>query len=176
MEPGFGFEFISEIVGGVVPREYYPAVEKGVVGAMKTGVLCGFPVVDVRVTLIDGSFHPVDSSEMAFEFAGSIGFKEGARRCDPQLLEPMMAVEVVTPEEFFGAVLGDINSRRGKIEESGMRGNSQIVNAVVPLSEMFGYATDLRGFTQGRANYSMQFSHYERVPVAIAEKIKESMR
>ena len=176
MEPGFGFEFISEIVGGVVPREYYPAVEKGVVGAMKTGVLCGFPVVDVRVTLIDGSFHPVDSSEMAFEFAGSIGFKEGARRCDPQLLEPMMAVEVVTPEEFFGSVLGDINSRRGKIEESGMRGNSQIVNAIVPLSEMFGYATDLRGFTQGRANYSMQFSHYERVPAAIAEKIKESMR
>jgi elongation factor G len=171
MEPGFGFEFINEIVGGTIPKEYIPAVEKGVVGAMKTGVLAGFPVVDVRVTLFDGSFHPVDSSEMAFEFAGSIAFKEGARKCDPQLLEPIMAVEVVTPEEYIGDVLGNLSSRRGKIEESGRRGNAQVVRANVPLSEMFGYATTLRSQTQGRATYTMQFSHYERVPKAIAEQI-----
>ncbi len=176
MEPGFGFEFVNAIVGGVIPREYIPAVEKGIVGAMKTGVLCGFPVVDVRVTCIDGSSHPVDSSEMAYEFAGSIGFKEGARKCSPQLLEPMMAVEVVTPEEFYGAVLGDLSGRRGKIEHSGTRGVAQVVNAVVPLSEMFGYATDMRGFTQGRANYTMQFSHYAKVPDSVAEKIIDSMR
>jgi elongation factor G len=171
MPAGFGFEFVNEIVGGVIPKEYIPAVEKGVVGAMKTGVLAGFPVVDVRVTLIDGSFHPVDSSEMAFEFAGSIAFKEGARKCDPQLLEPIMAVEVVTPEEYFGDVLGNLSSRRGKIEESGRRGTAQVVRANVPLSEMFGYATTLRSQTQGRATYTMQFSHYERVPAAIAEQI-----
>lgn len=174
MDPGFGFEFVNEIVGGVVPKEYIPAIEKGVVGAMKTGVLAGFPMVDLKVTLIDGSFHPVDSSEMAFEFAGSIGFKEGARKCDPQLLEPIMAVEVVTPEEFFGDVLGDLSSRRGKIEESGRRGNTQVVNANVPLSEMFGYATSLRSGSQGRATYSMQFSHYEKVPKTILEKITGS--
>ncbi len=169
--PGEGFEFVNEIVGGAIPKEYIPAVEKGVVGAMKSGVLAGYPMVDVKVSLIDGSFHNVDSSEMAFEFAGSIGFKEGARKCDPQLLEPVMAVEVVTPEEYFGDVLGNLSSRRGKIEESGRRGNTQVVRANVPLSEMFGYATDLRSFTQGRATYSMQFSHYEKVPKAIAEKI-----
>ncbi len=176
MAPGFGFEFVNEIVGGVVPREYIPAVQKGVVGAMKTGVLCGFPVVDVRVTIIDGSFHPVDSSEMAFEFAGSIGFKNGARQCDPKLLEPIMAIEVVTPDEFYGSVLGDLNGRRGKIEHSGIRGNVQIISATVPLNEMFGYATDLRGFTQGRANFSMQFSHYSKVPESIAPKIIESLK
>lgn len=171
MPPGFGFEFHSEIVGGVVPKEYIPAVEKGVVGAMKTGVLAGYPMVDIKVTLVDGSFHPVDSSEMAFEFAGSIAFKEGARKCDPELLEPIMLVEVVTPEEFFGDVLGDLTSRRGKIEETMRRGNAQVVRANVPLSEMFGYATDLRSRTQGRATYTMQFSHYEKVPRAIFEKI-----
>jgi elongation factor G len=171
MQPGFGFEFLNEIVGGVVPREFIPAVEKGVVGAMKTGVLAGYPMVDLKVSLIDGSFHAVDSSEMAFEFAGSIGFKEGARKCDPQLLEPVMAVEVVTPEDFFGDVLGDLSSRRGKIEQSSRRANAQIVTATVPLSEMFGYATDLRSRTQGRATYTMQFSHYEKVPKAIADKI-----
>ena len=171
MKPGEGFEFNNEIVGGVIPKEFIPAVEKGVVGAMKSGVLAGYPMVDVKVSLIDGSFHPVDSSEMAFEFAGSIGFKEGARKCEPTLLEPVMAVEVVTPEEYFGDVLGDLSSRRGKIEESGRRGNTQVVTAIVPLSEMFGYATDVRSFTQGRANYTMQFSHYERVPKAISEKI-----
>jgi elongation factor G len=138
---------------------------------MKTGVLAGYPMVDLKVSLIDGSFHAVDSSEMAFEFAGSIGFKEGARKCDPQLLEPVMAVEVVTPEDFFGDVLGDLSSRRGKIEQSSRRANAQIVTATVPLSEMFGYATDLRSRTQGRATYTMQFSHYEKVPKAIADKI-----
>ncbi|MCX7020292.1 MAG: elongation factor G [bacterium] len=171
MPPGFGFEFVNDIVGGVIPREYIPAVEKGVVGAMKTGVFAGFPIVDVRVTLFDGSFHSVDSSEMAFEFAGSIGFKEGARKCQPQLLEPIMAVEVATPDDYFGDVLGNLSSRRGKIEESGRRGNAHIVGACVPLSEMFGYATDLRNFTQGRATYTMQFSHYEKVPKAISDRI-----
>jgi elongation factor G len=171
MHPGFGFEFINEVVGGAIPREYIPAVERGVVGAMKTGVLAGYPMVDIRVTLFDGSSHPVDSSELAFEFAGSIGFKEGAAKCEPQLLEPIMAVEVVTPDDFFGDVLGNLTSRRGKIEESGRRGNTQVVRANVPLSEMFGYATDLRSITQGRATYTMQFSHYEKVPKAISDKI-----
>ncbi len=170
-EPGYGFEFVNEIVGGSIPKEYIPAVEKGIVGAMKTGVLAGFPMVDLKVSLIDGSYHNVDSSEMAFEFAGSIGFKEGARKCDPVLLEPIMAVEVTTPEDYFGDVLGNINSRRGRIEESGRRANSQIVKANVPLSEMFGYATDLRSMTQGRASYSMQFSHYEKVPKNVGEQI-----
>jgi elongation factor G len=175
MEPGFGFEFANEIVGGAIPKEYIPAVEKGIVGAMKTGVLAGFPMVDLKVTLLDGKYHAVDSSEMAFEFAGSIGFKEGARKCDPTLLEPIMAVEVVTPEDFFGDVLGNLSSRRGKIEESGRRGNAQVVKANVPLSEMFGYATDLRSMTQGRASYSMQFSHYEKVPKAVGEQIVGAM-
>lgn len=171
MQPGFGFEFVNEIVGGSIPKEYIPAVEKGVVGAMKTGVLAGYPMVDLKVSLIDGSFHTVDSSEMAFEFAGSIGFKEGARKCNPQLLEPVMAVEVVTPEEFFGDVLGNLSMRRGKIEESTRRGVAQVVRANVPLSEMFGYATELRSLTQGRATYTMQFSHYERVPKTISDRI-----
>jgi len=171
MPPGSGFEFVNEIVGGIIPKEYIPAVEKGVVNAMKTGILAGYPMVDIKVTLYDGSFHPVDSSEMAFEFAGSIAFKEGARKCAPELLEPIMLVEVVTPEEFFGDVLGDLTSRRGKIEETMRRGNAQVVRANVPLSEMFGYATDLRSRTQGRATYTMQFSHYERVPKAIADKL-----
>jgi elongation factor G len=171
LPPGSGFEFVSEIVGGAIPREYIPAIEKGVVGAMKTGVLAGFPMVDVKVTVWDGSYHNVDSSEMAFEFAGSIGFKEGARQCDPTLLEPIMAVEVTTPEDFFGDVLGNLNSRRGKIEETGRRANAQIIRATVPLSEMFGYATDLRSMTQGRAAYSMVFSHYEKVPKHVAEAI-----
>jgi len=175
LEPGSGFTFVNEIVGGAIPKEYIPAVEKGVIGAMKTGVLAGFPMVDIKVTLTDGSFHPVDSSEMAFEFAGSIGFKEGARKADPVLLEPVMAVEVTTPEDYFGDVLGNLNSRRGRIEESGRRANSQIVKASVPLSEMFGYATDLRSMTQGRASYSMQFSHYEKVPKSVADQIVGSM-
>ena len=175
MEPGYGFSFVNEIVGGAIPKEYIPAVEKGVIGAMKTGVLAGFPMVDIKVTLFDGSYHNVDSSEMAFEFAGSIGFKEGARKCDPVLLEPIMAVEITTPEDYFGDVLGNVNSRRGRIEESGPRGHAQVVRASVPLSEMFGYATDLRSMTQGRASYSMQFSHYEKVPKAVAEQVVGSL-
>jgi elongation factor G len=171
MPPGHGFEFVNDITGGSIPREFIPAVEKGVVGAMKTGVLAGYPMVDIRVTLFDGSFHTVDSSEMAFEFAGSIGFKEGAEKCAPKLLEPVMAVEVVTPDDFFGEVLGNLTSRRGKIEESGRRGAAQVVSANVPLSEMFGYATTLRSITQGRATYTMQFSHYEQVPASISDKL-----
>ncbi|MDI6783530.1 MAG: elongation factor G [bacterium] len=171
MEPGFGFEFVNEVYGGTVPREYIPAVEKGVVEAMESGVLAGYPIVDVRVTLFDGSYHEVDSSEIAFKIAGSMAFQDGAKKCGPVLLEPVMAVEVVMPEEFMGDVIGNISSRRGRIAGIDKRGNAQIVRAIVPLGEMFGYATALRSLTQGRANYTMQFSHYEEVPKNIAEKL-----
>ncbi len=170
-EPGKGFEFENKIVGGAIPREYIPAVEKGVREAMETGVLAGYPMVDVRVSLTDGSYHEVDSSEMAFKIAGSIGFKEAARRAKPVLLEPVMDVEVVTPEEYMGAVVGDLNSRRGRIVSMEARGSSQVIRASVPLGQMFGYATDLRSMTQGRATYTMQFARYEEVPPAIAEEI-----
>jgi len=171
LEPGAGFEFVNKIVGGVVPKEYIPAVEAGVREAMQNGVLAGYPVVDVRVTLVDGSYHEVDSSEMAFKIAGSIGFREGARKADPVLLEPIMEVEVVTPEEFTGDVVGDLNSRRSRVMGMEPRGNAQVVKAHVPLATMFGYATDLRSATQGRASYTMQFSHYEPVPDNIAAEI-----
>jgi elongation factor G len=171
LEQGAGFEFVNKIVGGVVPREYIPAVESGVKEAMLGGVLAGYPVVDVRVTITDGSYHEVDSSEMAFKVAGSIGFKEGARKANPVLLEPIMKVEVTTPEEYLGDVMGDLNSRRGRIEKMEARGNAQVVSSFVPLSEMFGYATDLRSATQGRATYSMNFSHYEPVPASIGEEL-----
>ncbi|MCX7920105.1 MAG: elongation factor G [bacterium] len=171
MEPGFGFEFVNEIYGGVIPKEYIPAIEKGVIEAMECGVLAGYPVVDVRVTLFDGSYHEVDSSELAFKIAASMAFQEGAKRCQPVLLEPVMAVEVVMPEEFMGDVIGNISSRRGRIVGIDKRGNAQIARAIVPLGEMFGYATTLRSLTQGRANYTMQFSHYEEVPRHIAEKL-----
>jgi elongation factor G len=174
MEPGFGFEFVNEIVGGVVPKEYVPAVEKGVIEAMKSGVLAGYPVVDVKVALIDGSYHDVDSSEMAFKIAGSMAFQAGAKKCNPILLEPMMSVEVVTPEEFMGDVIGNLSSRRGRVSGLEKRGNGQVIRATVPLSEMFGYATALRSLTQGRANYTMQFSHYEEVPKNVAEQITEA--
>jgi elongation factor G len=170
-DPGAGFEFYNEIVGGVVPKEYIPAVEAGVKEALANGVLAGFPMVDVKVTLVDGSYHEVDSSEMAFKVAASIGFKEGARKAAPVLLEPVMKVEVVTPEEFLGDVIGDLNARRGRIEGMEARGNTQVVRALVPLVAMFGYATDLRSATQGRAVYTMHFGHYEEVPPALAEKI-----
>jgi len=173
-EPGKGFEFINKIVGGVVPKEYIPAVQAGVEEAMQSGVLAGYPVVDVKVTLFDGSYHEVDSSEMAFKVAGSIGFKEGARKADPVLLEPIMKVEVVTPEEFMGDVMGDLNARRGRIEGMERRGNSQVIRGLVPLASMFGYATDLRSATQGRAVYTMQFSHYEEVPANIAQELVAS--
>ncbi len=171
LEKGKGFEFVNKIVGGVIPKEYIPAVEKGIKEAMESGILAGYPVVDVRVTLYDGSYHEVDSSEMAFKIAGSMAFKEACQKANPVLLEPIMSVEVVTPEDYMGDVIGDLNSRRGKVQSMEKRGNAQVIKALVPLSEMFGYATDLRSKTQGRATYTMQFSHYEEVPKNIAEAI-----
>ncbi len=170
-EPGAGYEFINKIKGGVVPSEYIPAVGKGIHEAIENGVRAGYPLVDLKATLYDGSYHDVDSSEMAFKIAGSMGFKAGAAKAGPVILEPVMAVEVSVPEDFMGDVIGDLNSRRGKIQSMEDRGNLKIVNAEVPLSEMFGYSTDLRSATQGRATYSMQFAHYERVPNSIAEEI-----
>lgn len=172
-EPGAGFEFVNNIVGGVIPREYIPAVENGIKEAMQTGVLAGYPMVDVKVTLFDGSYHDVDSSEAAFKIAGSMAFKDGCRKADPVLLEPIMKVEVTTPDDFMGDVMGDLNSRRGRVEGMEQRGNAQVVRAMVPLATMFGYATDLRSATQGRATYSMQFAHYEAVPDSIAAEIIE---
>jgi elongation factor G len=173
---GEGFEFENEIVGGVVPKEYVKPTEEGIVEAMKNGVLAGYPMEDIKVKLIDGSFHAVDSSEMAFKIAGSIGFKEGARKANPVLLEPLMAVEVVTPEEYLGDVMGDLSSRRGKIEGMNPRKDAQVIKATVPLSEMFGYATQLRSMTQGRALYTMQFSHYDQTPKSIADQIIEKVK
>jgi elongation factor G len=170
-EPGGGFVFENKIVGGSVPREYVPAVEKGIREAMQTGVLAGYPMVDIKVRLTDGSYHEVDSSELAFKIAGSIGFKEAVRRGKPVLLEPVMDVEVVTPEEYMGAIVGDLNSRRGRIVSMEARGSSQVIRANVPLGQMFGYATEMRSMTQGRATYTMQFARYEEVPAAIAEEI-----
>jgi len=170
-EPGKGYEFVDAIKGGVVPREYIPAVDKGIQEAMNTGVLAGFPVVDFKVSLIDGSYHEVDSSEMAFKIAGSMGFKEGCHKASPVLLEPIMSVEVVVPEEYMGDVIGDLNSRRGRIMGMEGRSGAQVVSAMVPLAQMFGYATDVRSATQGRATYSMTFDHYEHVPKSVAEEI-----
>lgn len=172
-EPGKGFEFINGIVGGVVPKEYIPAVSAGVQEAMRNGVIAGFPVVDIKVKLYDGSYHDVDSDEISFKVAGSMAFKEGAKKAKPVLLEPMMAVEVVSPEDYLGDVMGDLNSRRGKIEGFSARKDAQVIKALVPLAEMFGYATVLRSMTQGRAIYSMQFSHYNEVPKSIADEISE---
>ena len=169
--PGEGYEFVNNIVGGVVPKEYIPSVDKGVRDAMGNGIVAGFPVVDVKVTLYDGSYHDVDSSEMAFKIAGSMGFRDGARKARPVLLEPIMKVEVVTPEENMGDVMGDLSSRRGMVQGMEDAPGGKIVRAEVPLAEMFGYATDLRGFTQGRATYSMEFSQYSEVPGSIAEAI-----
>jgi elongation factor G len=172
-EPGKGFEFVNGIVGGVVPKEYIPAVSHGIQEAMRNGVVAGFPVVDVKAKLYDGSYHDVDSDELSFKVAGSIAFKEGAKKAKPVLLEPIMDVEVVTPEEYLGDVMGDLNSRRGKIEGFSARKDAQVIKATVPLSEMFGYATILRSMTQGRAIYTMQFAHYTEVPKNIAEEIAE---
>ncbi len=171
-----GFEFVNKIVGGVIPREYIPAVGKGVKEALENGVLAGYPVVDVRVTLYDGSYHEVDSSEMAFKIAGSMAFKNAAKKAKPVLLEPVMSIEVVTPEEYMGDVIGDLNSRRGRIQTMNQRANARVITAQVPLSSMFGYATDLRSKTQGRATYTMQFSHYEEVPKNISEDIVLKVR
>ncbi len=172
-EPGKGYEFINGIVGGTVPKEYIPAVSAGIQEAMRNGVIAGFPVVDVRAKLYDGSYHDVDSDEISFKVAGSIAFKEGARKAKPVLLEPIMDVEVVTPEEYLGDVMGDLNSRRGKIEGFSARKDAQVIKSTVPLSEMFGYATVLRSMTQGRAIYTMQFAHYSEVPKSIADEIAE---
>jgi elongation factor G len=171
--PGEGFDFVNKIRGGSVPSEFIPAVEKGCEEALESGVLAGYPMVDVRVTLTDGKYHDTDSSEIAFKVAGSLAFKEAARRAKPVLLEPIFSVEVVTPEDFLGEVIGDLSRRRGRIEGQERRGNALTVNARVPLSEMFGYATDLRSNTQGRANYTMQFEAYEEVPPNIAERVIE---
>ncbi|MGE5362512.1 MAG: elongation factor G [Bacteroidota bacterium] len=172
-EPGKGYEFINGIVGGVVPKEYIPAVSSGIQEAMRNGVVAGFPVVDIKVKIFDGSYHDVDSDEISFKVAGSMAFKEGARKAKPVLLEPMMSVEVITPEDYLGDVMGDLNSRRGKIEGFAARKDAQVIKSIVPLSEMFGYATILRSMTQGRAIYSMQFSHYSEVPKSISDAIAE---
>jgi elongation factor G len=171
LEPGSGFEFVNDIKGGVVPKEYIPAVEKGCNEALQSGVLAGYPVEDVKVTLFDGSYHEVDSSEMAFKLAASMGFKEGARKAGAVILEPMMKVEVETPEEYMGDVIGDLNRRRGQISSMDERGGNKIVTAFCPLAEMFGYSTDLRSQTQGRASYSMEFDHYEEVPKNVSDEI-----
>ncbi len=175
-EKGKGFVFENAIVGGVIPKEYIRPVEQGIVEAMKNGVLAGYPVEDVKVKLFEGSYHDVDSSEMAFKVAGSIAFKEAARKAHPILLEPIMAVEVVTPEEYMGDVIGDLNSRRGKIEGITPRKDAQVIKAAVPLSEMFGYSTILRSMTQGRAIYSMELSHYDEVPKSVADQIIEKVK
>ncbi len=172
-EPGAGYEFEDKIVGGKIPREYIKPIDEGIREAMGSGVLAGYPVVDVKVQLIDGSYHDVDSSERAFKIAGSMAFKEAMKRAKPKLLEPMMAVEVTTPEDYLGDVMGNLNSRRGRIEHMEPVGNAQVVKASVPLSEMFGYATDLRSMTQGRADFTMQFDRYEEVPASIASEITE---
>jgi elongation factor G len=174
--PGGGYEFIDKITGGVIPKEYIPSVDAGIQDAMQSGVLAGYPVVDVRATLVYGSYHDVDSSEMAFKIAGSICFKKAARAAQPILLEPIMAVEVVTPDEYMGDVIGDLNSRRGHLEGMDQRGNSQVIRAQVPLAEMFGYATDLRSRTQGRATYTMQFHSYQEVPESVSREIVARVR
>jgi elongation factor G len=174
--PGGGYEFVDKVKGGDVPREYISAVDAGIQEAMEGGVLAGYPLVDVRAILIGGSSHDVDSSEMAFKIAGSIAFKKAARMAKPVLLEPIMRVEVVTPEDYMGDVIGDLSSRRGKVEGMTQRGTSHVVEAQVPLGDMFGYATDLRSRTQGRATYTMQFDSYQQVPQSIAEEIIARVR
>jgi elongation factor G len=173
---GQGFEFVNGLVGGSVPREYVKPVEQGIREAMETGVIAGFPVVDLKATLYDGSYHEVDSSEMAFKIAGSMALKDGVRKGRPQLLEPIMKVEVTTPEDFLGSVLGDLNSRRGHVEGMEARGNAQVVRAFVPLAAMFGYTTDLRSATQGRATSSMEFAYYQPLPEALAKEVIEKRR
>ncbi|HUD20488.1 MAG TPA: elongation factor G, partial [Candidatus Saccharimonadales bacterium] len=170
-ERGEGFEFVDKIFGGSIPREFVPSVEKGVKDVVSKGVIAGYPLVDVRVTVYDGSYHEVDSSDIAFQIAAAMAMKDGVKNAGPVLLEPIMKCEVTTPDEFFGSVVGDLNSRRGRIMGSDERGNSRIVHAQLPLAEMFGYITDLRGMSQGRASFTMEFDHYEEVPRTIAETI-----
>jgi elongation factor G len=170
-QPGQGFVFENATVGGSIPKEFINPIHKGIEEALTSGVLAGFPMVDLKVEVFDGSYHDVDSSEMAFKIAGSMGFKDGAARAGPILLEPIMDVEVVTPEEYMGDVIGDLNSRRGKIHAMNPRAGVQVIEAHVPLADMFGYSTDLRSKTQGRATYTMQFAHYAQVPNSIAETV-----
>jgi elongation factor G len=171
LAPGAGFVFENEVFGGTVPKEYVPAVEKGIAEALEGGILAGYPMSDLRVALYDGSYHDVDSSEIAFKIAGSMAIKEAAQRAKPVLLEPIMSVEVVVPEEYMGEVIGDLNSRRGRIGGMELRGTTQIIKAMVPLSEMFGYATELRSRTQGRGSFTMHFGRYDEVPTSISEEI-----
>jgi elongation factor G len=173
---GQGFEFVDKIVGGVIPRNYIPAVEKGVQEAMQEGVLAGYPVIDVRATVYDGSYHPVDSSDMAFKIAGSMAFKKGASEAEPVLLEPIMSVEVIVPEEYMGDVIGDLNSRRGRILGMDPQDSYQKIRALVPLAELFRYSVDLRSLTQGQGYFTMKFSHYEEVPAQLAEAIIEKAK
>jgi elongation factor G len=173
-EPGAGYEFVDKIVGGKIPREYIPAVDAGIQEAMGSGILAGYPVVDVKVELVEGSYHEVDSSERAFKIAGSMAFKEAMKRAKPRLLEPVMLVEVTTPEEYLGDVMGNLNSRRGRVEGMEPVGNAQVIRAIVPLAEMFGYATDIRSMSQGRATFHMEFDHYEEVPQSIASEIVDA--
>ena len=170
-ESGTGYEFVNGIVGGVVPKEYIPAVDKGIQEAIEGGVIAGYPIVDVKVTIIDGSYHDVDSNEMAFKIAGSMGFKEGFKRARPVLLEPIMKVEVVTPEDYYGDVIGDLNRRRGQIQGMEDSPSGKVVTADVPLAEMFGYATSVRSMSQGRATFTMEFAKYMEVPNNVAEAI-----
>ena len=170
-ESGKGYEFVNAIVGGAIPKEYIPAVDAGIQGAMQAGVLAGYPVVDVKVTLYDGSYHEVDSSEMAFKIAGSMAFKEACRKASPVLLEPIMKVDVIAPDDYLGTVIGDLNSRRGQIQGQESRPGATQIDALVPLANMFGYATDLRSSTQGRGQYSMEPHSYVEIPKSIADKI-----
>jgi elongation factor G len=175
LERGSGFVFENAVVGGSVPKEYVPGVEKGIKSALDNGIMVGFPVIDFKATLIDGAFHDVDSSVLAFEIASRAAFKEGMGKAGPQLLEPMMKVEVVTPEEYMGDIIGDLNSRRGQVSGMDQRGNARVVDAMVPLANMFGYVNTLRSMSQGRAQYTMQFDHYEPVPQAVADEVKAKM-
>lgn len=175
-EEGAGFEFENAIVGGVVPREYIPAVQAGLEDALENGVLAGFPLIDIKAKLFDGSYHDVDSNEMAFKVAASMALKNAVSKCNPVLLEPIMKVEVVIPEEYMGDIMGDITSRRGRVEGMEARGNAQVVRAMVPLAEMFGYATALRSNTQGRGTFTMHMDHYEEVPKSVAEEIIKKIK
>jgi elongation factor G len=172
LEAGGGFAFENKVVGGSVPKEYVPGVQKGIAGAMTSGVVAGFPMVDIKATLVDGAYHEVDSSVLAFEIAGRAAFREGVQKARPVLLEPMMKVEVVTPDHYAGSVIGDLNSRRGQVQGTEMRGNATVVNAMVPLANMFGYVNTLRSMSQGRAQYTMQFDHYAQVPSQVAQEIQ----
>jgi elongation factor G len=175
LPPGSGFEFENDVVGGNVPKEYIPGVEKGIKGSKETGVIAGFPVIDFKATLYDGAYHDVDSSVLAFEIAARAAFKEGIMKAGPKLLEPVMRVEVVTPEDYMGDVIGDLNSRRGQVTGMDTRGNARVVTGMVPLANMFGYVNTLRSMSQGRAQYTMHFDHYEQVPQAVADEVRAKM-